>query len=427
MRRLKKRVAAVLVAAMMLSAPITAAAWENPYVDVPQGAWYYDAVEYVATEGLFAGTGPDTFSPNVPMTRAMFVTVLGKFAQVDPTAYGDPVFQDVSPEAYYGPYVAWAAEEGLVSGIGGGAFAPHNTITREQMAVIFYHYAQSVGADTTLQSSSTSRFQDAGQISVWAKEAMAWAVSHGVLSGSYGKLDPKMAATRAHTAQILLNSRELLTTPVAPPVLEEEPAWIRQLQRELQGGTKTLASLGVTRQAVLRELTSHREDSFYLGTVYRGGDWQSPNGDVSYNGRAGMNCGGFVSYVLRRCGMNPSQAISIMRRSSTSYFGSGKPYDPLAGASNYENLVKNGGLRAYVYGSKSNMLLDGKLQKGDVILLLKGPGAPVSEDNHIGIFWGDYPSEDLFWHSIDEPTPCNQIGAITEAKNMAYLVIKLDV
>ncbi len=99
MRRAKKRVAAVLVAAMMLSAPITAAAWENPYVDVPQGAWYYDAVEYVATEGLFAGTGPDTFSPNAPMTRAMFVTVLGKFAQVDPTAYGDSVFQDVSPEA----------------------------------------------------------------------------------------------------------------------------------------------------------------------------------------------------------------------------------------------------------------------------------------------------------------------------------------
>lgn len=72
---------------------------ENPYVDVPQGAWYYDAVEYVATEGLFAGTGPDTFSPNASMTRAMFVTVLGKFAQVDPTAYGDSVFQDVSPEA----------------------------------------------------------------------------------------------------------------------------------------------------------------------------------------------------------------------------------------------------------------------------------------------------------------------------------------
>ena len=71
MRRLKKRVAAVLVAAMMLSAPITAAAWENPYVDVPQGTWYYDAVEYVATEGLFAGTGSDTFSPNAPMTRAM--------------------------------------------------------------------------------------------------------------------------------------------------------------------------------------------------------------------------------------------------------------------------------------------------------------------------------------------------------------------
>ncbi|MGI6255767.1 MAG: S-layer homology domain-containing protein [Acutalibacter sp.] len=426
MKRAKRWLAAALVAAMLSSVPVTVAAWENPFVDVPTGAWYYDAVEYVATQGLFAGTGEVTFSPDAPMTRAMFVTVLGKFAQVDPAAYREQTFQDVAPEAYYGPYVAWAAQEGLVSGIGSGNFAPHSTITREQMAVIFFHYAQSVGADTALNSSSTARFQDAGEISVWAKEAMAWAVSQGVLSGSAGKLNPKQNATRAQTAQILFNSRELLTTPTAPPTLAEEPAWIQQLQKELQGGTNTLASLEVTRQKVLGELSAHTGDSFYLGTAYQPGDWQSPNGDVSYNGRAGMNCGGFVSYVLRRCGLNASQAMSLIRRSSTNYFGSGKAYDVLAGASNYENLVKNGGLRAYVYGSKSNMLLDGKLEKGDVILLLKGPGSPASADNHMGIFWGDYPSEDLFWHSIDKPKSGNQISAITEASNTAYLVIKLD-
>lgn len=255
---------------------------------------------------------------------------------------------------------------------------------------------------------------------------MAWAVTQGVLSGSAGKLEPQAAATRAQSAQILFNSKELLTTPVAPPSLEAEPAWIRQLQQELQGGTETLTSLGVTGQEVLQELSTHEQDDFYLGTVYLPGDWQSPNGDVSYNGRAGMNCGGFVSYVLRRCGLNTSQTLGIMGKSSINYFGSGKPYDPLAGASNYKNLIKNGGLRAYVYGSKSNMLLDGKLEKGDLILLLKGPGAPASEDNHIGFFWGDYPNEDLLWHSFDEPTPCNQIGPITEGENMAYLVIKLD-
>ena len=116
--------AAVLMGALLTAAPVIAEAWENPFVDVPAGAWYYDAVEYVATQGLFSGTGEDTFSPHSPMTRAMFVTVLGKFAQVDASAYQSPVFQDVAPEAYYGPYVAWAAETGLVSGVGGGRLCP---------------------------------------------------------------------------------------------------------------------------------------------------------------------------------------------------------------------------------------------------------------------------------------------------------------
>ena len=198
------------------------------------------------------------------------------------------------------------------------------------------------------------------------------------------------------------------------------------LRGELEGGRKTLSSLGVTRQRVVGELSAHEADTFYLGTAYQGGDWQSPHGDVSYNGRAGMNCGGFVSYVLRRCGWDAGQAMTLIRRSSTNYFGSGRRYDVLAGASNYRNLVKNGGLQVYVYGSKSNMLLDGKLEKGDVILMLKGPGAPASVDNHMGFFWGDYPREDRFWHSFTEPKSGNQISTITEQNQTAYLVIKLD-
>lgn len=96
----------LLAAALPLSA---GAAWANPFADVEPGDWFYSAVEYVNTEGLFNGTAGDRFSPGSPMTRGMFVTVLGKFAQADTEPYGEPAFQDVPAGAYYAPYVGWAA------------------------------------------------------------------------------------------------------------------------------------------------------------------------------------------------------------------------------------------------------------------------------------------------------------------------------
>ena len=90
--------------------PLSAgAAWANPFADVEPGDWFYSAVEHVNTEGLFNGTAEDRFSPGSPMTRGMFVTVLGKFAQADTEPYGEPAFQDVPAGAYYAPYVGWAA------------------------------------------------------------------------------------------------------------------------------------------------------------------------------------------------------------------------------------------------------------------------------------------------------------------------------
>ena len=217
-KRAKGLAGILLAAAMLLTLPLTAsAAWENPFADVKPGAWYYNAVEYVNTEGLFSGTSETTFSPESAMTRGMFVTVLGKFAQVDPSGYAAGSFTDVTSHDYYAPYVEWAAESGLVSGVGGGKFAPGNSITREQMAIIFYKYAKTVGADTSVDADKLLSFPDWLSTSEYAQQAMAWAVTHGVLSGSDGKLVPQGTATRAQTAQILYNAKDLLTTQVETP------------------------------------------------------------------------------------------------------------------------------------------------------------------------------------------------------------------
>ena len=114
-------------------------------------------------------------------------------------------FQDVTDDQWYSNAVLWAAEHEIVGGYGNGQFGPTDSITREQFAVILYNYAVYTGVDTTA-SSDLSSFTDAEFTSAWAKEAVSWAVSVGLLSGKgNGILDPTGTATRAEVAQMLMN------------------------------------------------------------------------------------------------------------------------------------------------------------------------------------------------------------------------------
>lgn len=165
---------------------------------------------YAVGEGLFRGTSTATFAPEDPMTRGMFVIVLGNKAKIDPGAYHDSSFSDVTPGKWYAPSVEWAAGNGIVNGIGGGRFAPENNVTREQMAVILYNYAKFTGCDLTVQAGLLERFPDGGKVSKYARYAMEWALTHEIINGTGGKLDPLGTATRAQVAQIFYNSLELL-------------------------------------------------------------------------------------------------------------------------------------------------------------------------------------------------------------------------
>ena len=152
------------------------------------------------------------------------------------------------------------------------------------------------------------------------------------------------------------------------PVLYAQDPYDK-VKNDLEGGSSDMTKYGVTREAIVAELEAHENDSFYLGTPYHGDDWQSPNGDTSYNGSAGMNCGGFVSYVLRKAGMNADTVMSTMLQTSCNIYGSGKPYDVLAGADNFYNLIQNGNLTAYVFETKQDLLRSGLAEKGDLILM----------------------------------------------------------
>ena len=212
------------------------------------------------------------------------------------------------------------------------------------------------------------------------------------------------------------------------PVLRAQDPF-NTVKSEVEGGTNYMTSVGVTREAIVRELESHEDDDFYLGTKYVGGDAQSPNGDTSYNsGKVGMNCAGFISYVLRKAGLDAETTMEIMHRTPVNQYGSGLPYDWLAGASNYKNLIENGNISAYAFRTKQELLSSGLAEKGDIILMWWSdtPGED-SADNHIGFFWGEASDDDVMWHSGTEPSSGNQISAITpKTEGSFYILIKIE-
>lgn len=178
-----------------------------PFTDVVAGTWYYGAAAYAYNNGLFAGMTPTTFAPNATMTRAMLVSVLWRLAGA-PAPKAPNTFVDVPDGAWYTDAVTWAAENGVVSGIGGSRFDPSGFVTREQTAEILYNYAHSKGYDVSARADLTA-FPDAGSVSGWAEEALYWANAAGLINGTVRDgqtiLDPQGSASRAQVAMILMN------------------------------------------------------------------------------------------------------------------------------------------------------------------------------------------------------------------------------
>lgn len=179
--------------------------WTNPFVDVPEDAWYYDAVRYVNENGLMAGTSANTFAPDLPTTRGMIVTILYRLEgspNIENEIWGYP-FKDVDANAYYATAVYWARMNGIVAGYSDELFGPNDIITREQMATILYRYSQYKGCDTTAKA-DLSKYTDAAQVGSYAVDAIRWANAEGLVNGtSATTLTPKGSATRAQVAVIL--------------------------------------------------------------------------------------------------------------------------------------------------------------------------------------------------------------------------------
>ena len=193
----------------MPSGPVTVAAtfmddntMLNFFVDVPAGAYYYDAVLWAAEGGIVTGTDAVHFSPDASCTRAQLVTFLWRAAGSPAVNYAMN-FTDVDSGAYYAEAVRWAASEKVVEGTTAETFAPDAAVTRAQVVTMLYRFAKAQGMDTTQGGMAIREFDDFDAVPAYALEAMDWAVNAGVLKGDNNRLLPQDNCTRAQIVTML--------------------------------------------------------------------------------------------------------------------------------------------------------------------------------------------------------------------------------
>ena len=205
-----KRLSLFLLVAALLVSMIPSAFAANSFTDVRSTDWFSSTVSYVQERGLMSGTSATRFSPNEPTTRAMLVTILYRAA--GQPEFSTPVsFTDVADSAYYADAVAWASENGIVTGYSRTRFGSDDPVSREQIASILWRYAGSPEVGVAQD------FADERQISSYAVDAVDWARQNGVISGRPGnRFDPKANATRAEVATILRNFLSQRSNPDTP-------------------------------------------------------------------------------------------------------------------------------------------------------------------------------------------------------------------
>lgn len=178
---------------------------ENPskdFADVPEDAWYRDELDYCVRKGLLQGTGESAFSPDGTAQRRAVVTTLHRM-KGEPGAKGNS-FTDVPAGEWYTAAVDWAAESGMVGGYEDNTFRPNKDVTRQELMVMLWRCARAEGYDVSA-GADLSGYADGGQVADWARSAVEWAVSKGMLHTEGGRLDPGAAARRCDLAYALAN------------------------------------------------------------------------------------------------------------------------------------------------------------------------------------------------------------------------------
>ena len=174
------------------------------FVDVHRTDWFYPYVRFVYERDIMQGLPNNRFGPNESLSRAQVAVILYRMVG-SPTVTARPPFTDVPSGVWYSNAITWAYGQGIVQGVGGGRFAPHETITREQFAAMLYRYADFMNYDLSVPANfNLNQFPDRGQVNSWAIQYLRWAVHNGIVTGTTGGLlNPQGSTTRAECAAMV--------------------------------------------------------------------------------------------------------------------------------------------------------------------------------------------------------------------------------
>ena len=204
----------------------------NTFTDAQSG-WYKPAVDFAQASGLMAGVGGDKFAPAVTTTRAMVAQVLYE-AEGAPSVEGKTCpLTDVAPGQWYTNAVIWAYNAGVISGRGDGTFCPDDTITRQEMAVMFYGWLS--GGESLIDGeqikTALADFDDGASVASWAQEAVAYCYLANIMVGNDGRFDPAGSLDRAQLAQVFCSFYEVALNLVlnAAPDAPEQPSMPTQI------------------------------------------------------------------------------------------------------------------------------------------------------------------------------------------------------
>lgn len=174
---------------------------EMNFTDVQTGAWFYEYVKEIYDRGIMTGLDETHFGPAENLSRAQFTTILYRMDGSSNVSYSKK-FADVPENTFFTIPVIWANQCGIVTGYANGLFGPADELTREQMAVMMYRYAQYKKYDVS-SSASLISYPDNKKVSSFAVEQIKWAVGTKMISGDNGKINPQGTASRAQCATII--------------------------------------------------------------------------------------------------------------------------------------------------------------------------------------------------------------------------------
>ena len=174
----------------------------SQFTDVNTGDWYFDSVYCVYGKKIMTGMSPGAFAPAVRLSRAQFATILYRMQGAPEMEYNPGAFPDVTMGQFYTAPAMWAKKTKVISGYSDGRFGAADEITREQMAVMMYRYANYLNLDTSMKG-NLGDYPDEASVSGFAREALEWAVGTGLITGDGGRINPQGSAERAACATII--------------------------------------------------------------------------------------------------------------------------------------------------------------------------------------------------------------------------------